>query len=113
MNNNYYEFRHFKACCDDAPTGTYDQAKELNVLLGDACDKLIQDLRAMGLKADNCDLIYHVEAALYNYVKQSNPDSTLFPVAEGFGSSMDSPARDRVIAQAASNRDFLNSLSAI
>jgi len=105
--------RNFKQCADEAPKGTYEDAKQLNNVVGNACDQLMKDIRALGLKADACDLIFEVEAAIYDYVKRSNPESSLFPVAEGFGSAMAGPARDRVLAQTVSNRDFLRGIGAI
>lgn len=104
------DFENFRACVDDAPAGAYEGAKELAAVIGDACDNLIKEVRALGLKADACDLIYHVEATIYEYVKRSNPESTIFPVSEGFGKSMSGPERDRVIAQAAHNVEILRSL---
>lgn len=98
---------NFKACASDAPEGTYEEAKKLNEIIGSACDQLMRDIRAMGLRADNCDLVYGLEAAMYDYVKRSNPDNVMFPVSEGFGSAMDTPARERVIANAKRDRDFL------
>lgn len=113
--NIYYRkneaFENFRRCVDDAPAGSYDAAKELAAVIGDACDNLMKEVRALGLKADACDLIYHVEATIYEYVKRSNPQSTIFPVSEGFGSAMSGPARDRVIAQAKSNVEFLQSFN--
>lgn len=105
--------RNFKRCAEEAPEGTYEEAKSLNSLIGEAVDQLMRDVRALGLKADACDLAFEVEATIYDYVKRSNPDGTMFPVSEGFGSAMDGPARERVIAQAASNRDFLRGVGAI
>lgn len=107
------QLEQFKRCCDEAPAGLYVDARELNTVIGDACDGLMKELRALGLKADNCDLIYHVEATIYNYVKLSNPDSTMFPVAEGFGAAMESPAAERVKAQAERDRDALRAFGAI
>lgn len=104
---------NFKRCAEDAPEGTYEEAKRLNNLLGETVDQFMRDLRALGLKADTCDLAFEVEATLYNYVKRSNPDGTMFPVSEGFGSSMGGPARERVIAQAARDRDCLRDAGAI
>ncbi len=101
---------HFRTCVEDAPTGTYLDAKQLAGVIGEACDSLIKEVRRIGLKADNCDLIFAVEAALYDYVKRSNPDAGLFPIAEGFGAAMDTEARERVIANAERNRDCINSL---
>ena len=92
-------FENFCQCADNAPVGTYLDAKELRSTIGDTADTLMKDVRGLGLKANNCDLIYAVEVAIYDYVKQSNPESNLFALAEGFGSSMNGPARDRVLAQ--------------
>lgn len=103
----------FKRCAEDAPEGMHTEAKELNSVIGEACDNLIKELRALGLKADTCDLIYEVEAKIYDYVKQSNPDATMFAVAEGFGAAMDGPAADRVRTQAVRDRDFLRSAGVI
>jgi Skp family chaperone for outer membrane proteins len=96
-------FANFRRCCDDAPAGTYQQAKDLRQAIGDAMTALQVELVALGYKVDNCDRAHDLEAAMYAYVKASNPDATVFPTAEGFGDSMTGPARDRVIAQAASN----------
>ena len=98
---------NFKACVEDAPEGTYVEAKNLNEVIGDTCDQLIRNLRVIGLKANNCDLIYNLEATIYDYVKRSNPDHAMFAVSEGFGSSMNSLARKRVIEHAERSRDFL------
>jgi len=97
----------FKRCADEAPEGCYEDAKALNAVIGEACNNFMRELRALGLKADACDLIYGVEATLYDYAKRSNPDASVFPTAEGFGSSLGGPARERVLAQAQGNRDFL------
>lgn len=97
---------NFKRCAAEAPNGAYTECKALESLLGETCDRLIRELRELGLKADNCDLIYAVETTLYAYAKASNPDATVFPVSEGFGEAMDGPARERVIAQAEQSAQF-------
>jgi len=102
--------RFFKACVDDAPEGTYEAAKDLNLAIGEAMDGLMSAIRGQGLLADNSGLAFELESAMYEYVKRSNPGSTIFPVSEGFGEAMDGPARERVIAQAIANRDFIASL---
>lgn len=79
---------NFKRCAETAPEGTHDEAKRLNEVIGETCDQLIRNIKALGLQADPCDLIFAVEASIYNYVKRSNPDATLFPVSEGFGSAV-------------------------
>lgn len=113
MNNGQLNsFSNFRNCVSDAPDGTYDAAKELAEIIGDSMDELMHALRAAGFKADNCDKAYRLEAAIYDYVKQSNPEATVFPVSEGFGGAMSLPIRDRVIASAERSRDFLRSLTA-
>lgn len=102
---------NFKQCADEAPEGCYEEAKRLNRVIGGACTSLMQEIRGLELKADTCDLIFVVEAAIYDYVRRSNPDATVFAAAEGFGSSLIGPARERVLAQALSDRDFLRSQS--
>ena len=100
----------FKSCADQAPEGCYEHAKELNAVIGQACRDIMSELRALGLKASPSDLAFDLEAAIYYYAKRSNPDATVFPTAEGFGSSLDGPARERVLAQAARDRDALRTL---
>lgn len=98
---------NFERCADEAPKGTYEQAKQVAELIRALTKGLIHDLRAMGLEADTCDGIREVEAVIYGYIKQSNPAGTVFPTAEGFGLSLDGPARECVLAQAVRDRDLL------
>lgn len=98
---------NFKSCADQAPEGCYENARDLNEAIKEACTGFMRELRALGLKANACDMAFDLEAALYDYAKRSNPDATVFPTAEGFGSSMDRPERERVLAQAIRNRDLL------
>ncbi|MBO9878478.1 hypothetical protein [Xanthomonas sp. D-99] len=97
----------FERCADEAPRGTYEHAKQLATLIGETAQSLISGLREIGLDANNCDGIREVEAVIYGYIKDSNPDATVFPTAEGFGAALEGPARDRVLVQAVQNRDFL------
>lgn len=100
-NEQLTALTNFKRCVEDAPEGTYEDAKKLNEVIGDAVDKLMRDIRALGLNADACDGAFALEAALYSYVKQFNRDCALFPMAEDFGVAMDGPGgRDFVRGQA-------------
>lgn len=99
----------FRQCVEDAPEGTHLEAKELHGVIGEAMDQLMNGVRARGLQADNCDLAHVLETAMYDYIKQSNPDASVFPLAEGFGSCMNGPARDRVIQQTMRDHLFLAS----
>lgn len=93
-------FQHFADCADQAPQGTFEAAKSVREVIGNAVDALIRDMRALGLRADNCDGAFALEAAIYEWLKVANPDATLFPTAEGFGAAILGPARERVLAQA-------------
>lgn len=104
------DFAKFRACIVDAPDGTHEQAKKLSYVLGETCDRLMEEIRSLGLKANNCDLIYALEAAMYDYVKKSNPDATVFPLAEGFGEHVNGPARERILSQTKRDRDFFASV---
>ncbi len=97
----------FESCAIDAPDGTYEATKQLHSVISDAAGNLMIELRALGYKADACDMIREVEAVMYGYAKASNPDATVFPCSEGFGEAMAGPARARVLAQTESNRAFL------
>ena len=99
---------NFHACVENAPSGTYEDAKALGAVIGGSCTALMNEVRALGLKADSCDLIFAVEAAIYDYVARSNPESGLFPAAEGFGATMLTEHRERAIAGAERDRDSLS-----
>lgn len=113
MNPLHNALHDFKRCADQAPEGLYEDAKALNEVIGDTCDNLMGELRRLGLKADNCDLIFEVEAAIYNYVKGSNPERSSLVTAEAFGAHLASPSRERVMGNALRDRDFLRGIGAL
>jgi hypothetical protein len=92
-------FDRFEQCADEAPNGAYKKTKEVRELIGDTVDQFIRELRALDMQADNCDRARAVEALLYLYVKESNPEMTELQTAEGFGEAMQGPSRERVFAQ--------------
>ena len=79
------DFASFRRGVENAPAGRYDLSKKIAGMTGDICDGLIRDLRALGLKADNCDEIFKLEAAIYAYICRSNPNIAEFDSTEGFG----------------------------
>lgn len=100
-------FSHLERCAQMAPEGTYQQAKDVSEMIGSLSNKLLRTLRAMGMKALNDDRLRNVEAAVYAYVLESNPDASGLLVGEGFGEHVDGPAGDRIIAVTVRDRDFL------
>lgn len=102
-------FAQFRTCCDDAPAGTYVDEKELREAIGNAVDKLAREMkRLFGHTPCMSDGAHNVEATIYEWLTKG---TTHCATAEGFGFAMDTPARERVIRQMASNRDFLRSIS--
>lgn len=97
------QLENLEACAENAPEGAYEQAKDLSAFFGDTFRHLKTELSLMGLGLDNSDRYREFEAVLYGLIKDSNPESTMFAVSEGFGSAMDGPARERVIEQARSD----------
>lgn len=104
------QLSNLEACAENAPEGAYEDAKALNAFFADTYQHLREELKALGLGLDNSDKYREFESVLYGLIKQSNPDCYTFAVSEGFGSAMDGPARERVIAQAASNVAFLKNV---
>ena len=104
------DLRALKQCTDEAPEGTYMVAKAIEEKIGDTVHELIEWLRENGLKAGNCDSAYLLEAQIYEYIKNSNPESNDFACAEGFGRAMESPHAARIKAEAARIGQFFNPL---
>lgn len=109
MNNpENVSLKNLRSCVENAPEGTYKEAKRIVGVLNDAMDAVQQAFREENLLADNCDLAFALEAAMYKYLKGSNPSLMLsLSICEGFGDSSTGPAKERVIAGAQRDRDFL------
>lgn len=112
MNEISRALLNFKRCAEDSPPGWYEEARKLNQVIGEAAEGLMKSLRAQGLQADNSDGIFAIEAAIYDYARKSNPESTLFPCAEAFGELLDGPGREKALADAIAKRDQLTALLA-
>ncbi len=103
LNDRY---NYLERCAEKAPDGTYALSKATVETIGEIADDIMRRVRALGLRANNCDGIREVEAVIYGYVADANPDSEL-RVGEGFGEHVDGPAGERVLAQAVRDRDFI------
>jgi len=104
MTTDHDAFVHFQTAAADAPEGTFEDVKALRQAIGEAVDGFMRTLRTEhGLDADSCDHAFALEVAIYRYVKVSNPDQSLFDVAEGFGQVMsgaDAAEKERVLSNA-------------
>lgn len=110
------QLSNLEACAVDAVPGAYEDAKALNEFFAEVHAEISGRLKALGLKCDNCDRYREVEAVLYGMIKDANPGCTTFPVSEGFGDAVTNrgnATRERVIAQAANNMEFLKSVGVV
>jgi hypothetical protein len=87
-------------CAVKAPEGTYERAKQGVDAIHDASQSIVEVLRHYGFKTLNDDRLRNLEAAIYGYLLEGNPDETGLIVGEGFGEHVDGPAGERVMAQA-------------
>lgn len=101
---------NLERCAEMAPEGTYEQAKVVSGIIADAANALIHSLRAENLKAPGDDRLRNIEAAIYGYILDSNPNAYELISAEGFGRHVDGPSGKRIIADAIRNRDSLRSV---
>ena len=83
----------FRTCAEEAPAGTHTLAVCVNDVIEETAKRLTTELRGLGLGTDNCDRLWQVEAAIYDYIKRSNPDNQAFTSAEAFGRVMNNPER--------------------
>lgn len=98
---------NLERCAQLAPEGTYQVAKDVTDMIGDLSNELLRTLRSTGLRALNDDRLRNVEAAIYAYVLESNPNESGLATGEGFGEHVDGPQGDRILADAVRNWDFL------
>lgn len=105
-------YSDFCLCVEWAPEGTYTAQKTLRAMIRETLEPLLQDLNARGMSIGTDSNVFRLEAAVYDYIRTVNPDATLFPLGEGFGAALSTPARDRVLAQAERDRDALRQIQA-
>lgn len=94
-------------CADMAPEGTYERAKQAAAAINDASNGILDALRSYDFKALNDDRLRNLEAAIYGYLLEGNPDESSLITGEGFGEHIDGPAGARVMAQAIQDRDAI------
>jgi hypothetical protein len=101
---------NLEACAEHAPEGTFKRAKAAAETIGAIATAILQEFRDQGFKAFGDDRLRDIEAALYGYLLESNPDEFELITAEGFGETMSGPAGGRVIRQTIRDRDALAAL---
>lgn len=104
-------FQHFNTCVDNAPTGVFEDAKQIREMMGNFADDLLRKADALDLKVCNCDGIYNLEVEIYGFLRAKNEDR--FLSAEGYGKTYDEAdanLRKRINAGLISDRDFLEKM---
>jgi hypothetical protein len=99
-----------KRYAEFAPEGTYAVAKSAADAIDAASQGIREALREHGFKALNDDHLRSLEAAIYGYLLEGNPDATGLMTGEGFGEHIDGPGGARVMANTVRDRDTLRDL---
>lgn len=90
------------ACAENALEGTYEQAKAAKEATSEVMDSIWAIFKAHGFKAHGNDRAYELEAHIYDFLRESNPEAYGLITGEGFGS--------RVISNTIRDRDCLQQL---
>lgn len=98
-----------ESCAENAPAGCFEDAKDMAGAIGEISNYILDTLQELpGLKVSNGDRLRDLEAAIYGFVLEHNPGR--FEAAEGFGEHVHGPARERIIAQVAAERNQLRAI---
>lgn len=106
-------FQHFLVCVDNAPTGTFEDAKEIRDMMGTTVDNMIKEAQALDLDVCNSDGAFNLEIEIYGWLRRKNVDR--FNQFEAFGKCFDEAdefLRERILRGLTSDRDFLARLEA-
>ena len=100
---------NLKECADTAPAGAYEDVKRANQAVEDAIEAVMASIKYEGFEAAGDDRAANLEAAIYGYLKDSNPESNTFILGEAFGIGVTGPAAERILKQAKRNVEFFAS----
>ena len=106
------QLSNLEDCARNAPEGTYDEAKAAAEAISEIADSIMHKLSEAGFKVAGDDRMREIEAVIYGYLRDCNPEAYGLVTGEGFGEHVTGPRGAELIARAAANRDFLrNALS--
>lgn len=73
QNDINRRFANFRTGVDMVPSDSnkYQRGREIREIIGRHFDEMATEMRALGLKVDNCDRAHHVEATIYDWVMSS------------------------------------------
>jgi len=110
-NRKLWEQRtHVKDCVTYAPTGTYEFAREIDNAVDAGIEAVRDTLKFNGLDSLGDDRCADLEAHIYGFLKESNPERwSEFVRAEAFGKHCEDPAtRDRIVENARRSKESLD-----
>lgn len=88
------DYAAFEAGVDAAPEGSFSMSRNLKFEIGDATDDLIRMVRRLGLNVNNSDGAREIEALLFGWVRDANPDNPEFAMTQSFGCCLDEATGD-------------------
>lgn len=101
---------NLQTCVEKAPEGLFQEGRNAAFAVDTAIEQVRETIRNMGFKVDNCDRCRDLEAAIYGYILQSNPNHTGLAAAEGFGEHVDGPAGARITEQLLQDKRFIRAM---
>lgn len=93
------EYFRFQTAVSETPESSFERSRQLADLISEQMRQLMNGLRGLSFAASPNDPAFELEAAMYAFVKQSNPDCSELVSAEGLGTHLQGPRerRDRAL----------------
>ena len=98
---------YLQRCAEVAPAGTYAEARRGAEAVDQAIEAVREAFKSNGFKANGTDTCRALEAAIYWFLTESNPEAYGLMTGEGFGEHVDGPAGARVMANTIRDRDSI------
>lgn len=84
-------FRSLCRCVETAPEGAFAEAKAMRDYVNDAACAIQKGLLDGGVNASIMHEMDELKAAIYAYIRKSNPDRIVFSTIEYWGANIDGP----------------------
>jgi len=63
----------------------YEPASDIADMIGKTVDTIINQSRNLGIAAKGDDRARNLEVSIYEFLTESDPENSIWPLAEGFG----------------------------
>jgi len=101
---------NLQRCAEKAPEGLFKEGRDAAFAVDTAIEQVRETIRNMGFKADGCDRCRDLEASIYGFLLDSNPNHMGLIAAEGFGEHVDGPAGARITEQLIQDERFIRAM---